>query len=195
MASIAVVCVLAVVSAVALSALRTDADSVTCPGLPQRHSIAVGAVPGGATWSIGGDVRPNGGCSHWLFGINVVPFGVTPGSWRGAWDIPARGHLSNRFTISAQDEASKSTRAFSGIVGRRVKEIALQLKPDGRKVFIHPKLPEGKARRRFPWLQGFRYFVRFLPTSSPIRVAELINFKGDVISTERPFEGVFEGSG
>jgi hypothetical protein len=192
-ALIAAICGLTVVGAVAVSALKDDSDHENCAGMPQRHAIGAGSVPGGGRWSVTGDVRANGGCSDWLFGVSFVPFGTGPGSWRGAWDIPAGGHLSDRFTISAEDEASKSQRAFSGIVGARVQEIELDLGPGRRTVVVRPGLPSSEARRKFPWLRNFRFFVRFLPASSPIRVAKLIGSKGEVIASERPFEGVFEG--
>jgi hypothetical protein len=130
-----------------------------------------------------------------LLGLRFVPFGVVPGSWNAAWDIPARGHISNGFTISAQDEANKSERAFSGIVGSRIERIKIYLGRAGRTVVVHPRLPTAEARRERGWLRGFRYFVRFLPTSDRVEMAKLIDSKGDVVATERPFEGVFEGSG
>ena len=192
-ASIAVVCGLAVASAIAMSARNGGSAHLSCAGLPQQQAIGRGPVPSGGKWSVIGDVRPNGGCSHWLFRVKFVPFGTAPGSWSGAWDIPAEGHLSDRFTISAQDEASKSERAFSGIVGARVKTIELHLRPDGRKVVVHPRLPNSEARQKCPWLRNFRFVVRFLPTSSRIQIAKLINAKDEVIFSERPFEGSFEG--
>lgn len=192
-ASLAVACGLATVGAVAVSALKDGGDHVDCAGVPQRRAFGDGPIPGGGRWSATGDVRSNGGCTNWLFGVNFVPFGTVPGSWRGAWDIPAGGHLPDRFTISAQDEASKSVRAFSGIVGARVKEIELHVGPSGGTVVVRPRLPSSELRRKYSWLRNFRFFVRFLPTSSPIRVAKLINAKGEVMLSERPFEGIFEG--
>ena len=192
-AAAVVLCGLVAASAVAVSALKDDGNHVSCAGLPQRHTIGSGFIPGGGKWTVTGDVRPNGGCSRWLLGLQFVPFGAGPGSWSGAWDVPAGGHLSDRFTISAQDEASKSQRAFSGVVGARVKEIELHLGPDGRTVVVRPKLPNSEARRKFPWLRNFRYFVRFLPTSNPVQVAKLLDAKGEVIVSERPSEGIFEG--
>jgi hypothetical protein len=191
--SIAVALGLAVVSAVAVSALKGGGDHMDCAGVPQRHVFGVGPIPGGGRWSATGDVRSNGGCSNWLLGVNFFPYGTAPGSWRKAWDIPADGHLPYDFTIGAQDEASKSLRAFSGIVGVRVKRIKLRLRPDGRTIMIHPRLPSSKLRQRFSWLRNFRFFVRFLPSSNPVGMAKLIDSRGQVIFSERPFEGSFEG--
>lgn len=192
-ASIAVLCGLAVASAVAMSALKGGGEEVRCAGLPQQHAIGSGSVPSGSRWSVTGEVRPNGRCSRWLLRLEFVPFGIRPGSWSGGWDIPAGGHLSDGFTISAQDEAGKSTRAFSGVVGARVKKIELHLRPNERTVVVHPRLPSAEVRRKFPWLRNLRFFVRFLSISSPVQVVKLIDGSGEVIFSQRPAEGIFEG--
>jgi hypothetical protein len=150
-------------------------------------------VPGGGRWSVTGDVRSNGGCSYWLLRVSFVPFGSAPGSWSGAWAIPARGHLPDRFTIFAKDQGGGTQGAASGIVGIRTTEIELYVGPGKRKITVHPILPSLSGRKRFPWLRNFRYFVRFLPASSPVREVKLINSDGEVFFSEKPFEGDFEG--
>src|SRR5690349_7660767 len=65
----------------------------------QRHTIATGTSPAGKHWFVKAGVRNDGSCSAWLFRVEFAPAGSTAGSWSGAWQIPAEGHLGKAFQI------------------------------------------------------------------------------------------------
>jgi hypothetical protein len=159
-----------------------------------RQLIATGQGPTGRQWTVTGDVRNNDGCDSWLLGMQFLPLGIYPGSWEGAWAIPADGHLPPGFRIGARDDAHRQGRAFSGVVGERVHSIVLTMST-GEHLKIRPKLPMEQLRNRFVWLQGMRYFVSFYPSGRRVRLAELFNSSGELVGTIRGQEGAFEAVG
>jgi hypothetical protein len=159
---------------------------------PQRNLIAKGLNPDGKFWTVTATVRNNGGCDAWLLGFEFVPSGSSAGSWKGAWTIPAGGHLSKGFTISAQDDVEGTQRAFSGIAGVRAGAIAVSTS-GGEEFTIHPKLPREQLRKRFVWLRNVKYFIRFYPPGQHVKIAKVLNSRGEVISRAAAFEGEFEG--
>lgn len=158
----------------------------------QHRLIAKGRSPGDKRWTVTGTIRNSGSCGYWLLGMNFVFSGPNAGAWRGAWGISAGGHLSDSFTISAQDETESSEQVFSGVVGSRVKTILLTIS-NGERLVIHPKLPRQRLRKRFVWLRSMRYFVRYYNTGQHVKVARLLNSQGEIIFMARGEEGVFEG--
>lgn len=170
---------------------QSDSSSGTCVQ-SQHQLIAGGHSPAGKPWTITGTIRNNGGCNDWLFGMEFSPAGASAGSWRGAWGIPAAGHLSDNFTISARDESEGSERAFSGAAGVRVKTVMLTTS-NGERLTIHPKLPPNRLRKRFVWLRNVRYFMRYYPTGQHAKVAKLFDSRGKLIYVVQGQEGGFDG--
>lgn len=178
-----------------LPAVSSSSQGVPASGTcihRQHHLIAKGRSPGDRRWTVTGTIRNSGSCGYWLFGMNFVFSGPNAGAWRGAWGILAGGHLSNSFTIGAQDETESSEQVFSGVVGSRVKTILLTIS-NGDRLVIHPKLPRQRLRKRFVWLRSMRYFVHYYNTGQHVKVARLLNSQGEIIFTARGEEGVFEG--
>lgn len=159
-----------------------------------KQLIAKGQGPTGRQWTVSAEVRNNGGCDSWLLGVQFLPLGIYPGSWKGAWAIPADGHLPPGFRIGARDDAQRQGRAFSGVVGERVHSIVLTMST-GEHLKIRPKLPAKQLRSRFVWLQGMRYFVSFYPSGRRVRLADLFDSRGKIVGTIRGHEGAFEAVG
>lgn len=159
---------------------------------PQEHRIAAGRAPNGRTWTVTATLKTNGGCDDWLLGMNFSPFGGARGSWRGAWGIPADGHLGAGFTLGAQDDGNAQVHAFSGVAGIRVTKVVLFL-GDGSQVVVHPQLPSGALRAKFDWIKNLRYFVSFLPPGNPVKRATVRDANGQVISVVHGQDGAFDG--
>lgn len=157
----------------------------------KRQRIASGRGPTAKPWRVIGTVRENNGCESWVVGMEFYPAGSEAGSWRGAWGIPAGGHLSDGFTIAAQDEAQLSDRSVSGVTGARVRTVVFSTK-SGKKIIEHPRLPVKSLRSRFVWLRNLRYFLDFY-AGSRCTSAKLLDAQGDVLTVVRGFEGSFEG--
>lgn len=170
---------------------QPESASGTCVK-SQRQLIARGHSPAGAPWTVTGTIRNTGGCKYWLFGMEFVPAGKSAGSWRGAWAIPPRSRLSDRFTIGAWDEFEESERAFSGVSGARIRTVVVTTS-NGERLTIHPKLPPDRLRRRFVWLRNVRYFMRYYPTGQHAKVARLFDSHGKLIHTVQGQEGGFTG--
>ena len=79
-------------------------------------SIGSGSSPEGATWTVEGTIGNNGSCREWLFGMEFSLPGAV--NWGTSTGIPAGGHLSYRYTISASDNLQEdgAWRVFSGSV-------------------------------------------------------------------------------
>lgn len=160
---------------------------------PTRVSVDHGRRANGNRWNVDSSVRNNGSCAHWLLGMHFSPIGTVQGSWKGAWDIPSKGHLSRSFTVSAQDESAGAERVISGVTGSRIRTVIVTTN-SGNRVTLHPRLPSRDLRSRFVWLRGLRYFVRFYPTGQHAKAAVLKDAQGRVVSTVPAFEGTLEGS-
>lgn len=175
------------------SASHGDIGSGTCIRA-QRHTIATGISPTGKSWFVKAGIRNDGGCSAWLFKVEFAPAGRTAGSWSGAWQIPAGGHLGKTFLIGAADEALDNERTFSGVVGARVREVELTTST-GSHIKVRPRLPAKSLLRRFVWLHGLRYFVRYYPVGSHVALARLRDRYGKTIYVAHGEEGMFEAAG
>jgi hypothetical protein len=157
---------------------------------PQKQLIAEGKSPSNKLWAVTAAVQNNGSCRTWLFSMDFRPSGGQRGSSRWAWRIPPGGHLSNKFTINAQDESAGSDRAFYGAVGARVRAIELIMNK-GKRIVVHPKLPPLAMRERFVWLRNVRYVLRYYPAGEHVHVARLLNARGGLIDVARGSEGEF----
>ena len=146
----------------------------------------------GKPWKVIATIQKNGSCNRWLFGMEFFPIGTAAGSWQGGWGIPARGHLPSDFTMGARDEFEGSERAFSGVVGARVRTVVLTTS-SGDRITIHPKLPKAGLREQFVWLRNMRYFICYYPTGHHARIAKLFDSHGELIDTIRGEEGGFDG--
>jgi hypothetical protein len=163
-----------------------------------RHCVPrhkVGLANGqheGRRWHIKAYVEKNPDCSYLLLKVEFAPQGELRGSWTGGWGVPGGGHLSPSATIAASDNAGDERRNVGGIVGSRVRSVVLQLSEGGTMV-VHPKLPSKELRRRFVWLNGLRYFLRFYPAGKHVKAAKLLDAKGKIITTVHSQEGELEG--
>lgn len=158
----------------------------------QEKLVDSGLNPSGDPWTIKATIRKNDGCDSWLFVSKFVPAGKVRGSFSFGWGIPAGGHLSNAFTIGAQDESSNSERVFAGAVGGRVTRIIVQMSSGGP-LTIRPKLPAKRLREKFVWLRNVRYIMRFYPAGSYATKVTLYSADGKVVERLRPVEGEFSG--
>jgi hypothetical protein len=157
---------------------------------PQKHLIAEGRSPDDKRWTITASVHNNGSCRAWLFSMDFRPSGTLRGSSRWGWRIPVGGHLSNKFTINAQDESAGSVRAFYGVVGGRVKTVEL-LTSKKERIVVHSKLPPLILRKRFVWLRNVRYVLRYYPAGERVRGARLFNAQDELIDAAKGSEGEF----
>jgi hypothetical protein len=202
-AAMIVVAVLLLVGVFSVSpwALQSGQGPHTCA---QRQAIAKGQSPGGIPWTLTGSIGRDGRtCKAWLLRIEFrpdrKPYSVPwegelspspmPGSFSWGWGIPAGGHLANSFTINGRDEYEGSERVFAGVAGARVKSIVLTMN-NGQHMTIRPLLPAPELRRRFVWLRNLRYFVRYYPLESHVRLVTVRKDKGIVVSV-RGEEGAF----
>jgi hypothetical protein len=158
----------------------------------EHHSVATGRSPSGKAWTVTATVHNDSSCDFWLLEMDFRPSGTLRGGSNWGWQIPAGGHLSNRFTISAQDETTDFDRAFYGAVSGRVRTIVLTMS-SGERLTIHPKPPPQQLRRRFVWFRNMRYVVRYYPSGEHVEVARLLNSRGELISKARGLEGEFQG--
>jgi hypothetical protein len=122
------------------------------------------------------------------------PSGGVAGSTSWRWGVPAGGHLSQAFTVDAQDEIAGSGRAFYGTVGGDVRTVKVQMSA-GKPLVLHPKLPAQHLRKQFVWLRGMRYFMRFHPAGTHPKVVTLLDNGGKVIEKLTSLEGEFSGPG
>lgn len=173
-----------------LQAERAAAESCI---RPQLRVLSEERGHHGKRWRVKASVRNNGGCDAWLFAVEFFPSWTYAGSWRGAWGIPAGGHLSNGFTISARDEVEKTDRAFSGVTGARVKSVIMTTN-SGQHYTISPRLPDKRLRRHFVWLRNMRYFIRYYPAGQSAKTVRLLDSNGKLISLIRAQEGEFDDS-
>ena len=125
---------------------------------PRQVNAGQGKAPDGRFWRAEATVRTNGSCDQWLFGLEFRLPGVS--RWASASGIPRGSHLSPRFRLNAADQSGSSSAALSGLVGTSVGEIQASL-ADGTTLSIRPRLPAKSLRRRFVWLRGVSYFVRY----------------------------------
>lgn len=138
----------------------------------------------GEAWSVISSIENGHACGKWALGMEILPQNVTPGSWKGMWEIPASGHLPASATISARDETTGESRVVSGIVGWHVRSVVFKTR-SGRRFVAYPKAPEAKLLKRFVWLRNLRYFLRFYPLGDPVKVAKLRDSRGAIIETAR----------
>jgi len=167
-----------------------EREPSTC--IHEKHELSHGRSPAGQPWRVVATIDNNGSCREWLLGVEFFPAGTYAGSWRGAWGIPAEGHLPRHFTISARDEIEDSERAFSGVVGSEAKTLVL-VASDGKRSKINPKLPTVSMRRKFVWLRNMRYFVYFYSAGKSVRTVKLLDAQGRVVHTVQGIEGGFDG--
>jgi hypothetical protein len=111
----------------------------------QHHLIAKGPSPSGKQWRVTATIHNNGSCRARLFQMDFRPSGTLRGSSSWGWSIPAGGHLSDKFTISAQDDSAGPKRAFYGTAGARVRTIVLTTST-GERLTVHPNLPPRPLR-------------------------------------------------
>lgn len=146
--------------------------------IPIEHGVHKGQ-----SWSVIASIESGHACgAWWSLGMEFLPQGDTPGSWKGFWEIPAGGHLPASATISARDETTGEDRVVSGIVGWRVRTVVFRTR-SGHRFVAHPKAPEERLLKQFVWLRNLRYFLRFYPVGDPVMVAKLLDFKGGTIKT------------
>jgi hypothetical protein len=146
----------------------------------------------GHPWSVIAGIENDHDCSAWFLKVKFLPQNRTSGSWEGGWEIPSGGHLPDSATISAQDEATGGDRVISGVVGWKVQTIVFITK-SGDRFAVHPKAPEATLRKRFGWLNNLRYFLRFYPVGDPVKVARLLDSRGETIGNFPCRLGEIEG--
>ena len=162
-------------------------------GCVKRHSvrIATGTSPGGWSWTVDGSIGNNGGnCHEWLFGMGFELQGAT--NWNWVTEIPAGGHLSRRFEISASDNLLEdgSSRVFSGTVNGEVAKIVLTLS-NNKHLTIRPKSPPPQLRRKVVWLRNVRYFVEYYPPEGFVTGVATLSASGQLLYRDKSFEEGF----
>src|SRR5262245_41670436 len=100
----------------------------------QTVRLGHGISPAGQNWSVAAGVSNNGGCGSWLVRVRFLPAGTIRGSWSVARGVPAGGHIPADTKISGLDEAEGPERAFSALVGERVRSVTLVLSAGERMV-------------------------------------------------------------
>lgn len=171
----------------------SDGEGASAPCISHREVRLDHGEHYGRPWRITASIEKNGGCSYWLLKVNFFPQGIPRGSWTGGWGIPAGGHLPATATIGAGDYEEEDGRAVSGVVGSRVRTVVLKLS-GGRAMAVHPKDPSKGLRRRFVWLRGLRYFLRFYPAGKHVKTAKLLDANGKVIFTAHSEDGELQGN-
>lgn len=147
--------------------------------------------PSGEPWTAWASVRNNGSdCGEWLFQVHFrLPEIV---SWASATGIPAGGHTSRYFSISALDADSPlaKERVFSGYTGREAARVVATF-GDGTRAEIRPRFPSLKLRRSFVWMRSFRYFVYYYSPGPAIEAISLFTKGGRLLYRTKSEEGSF----
>lgn len=136
-------------------------------------------------------IEKNDRCSYWFLKVEFSPQGVGPGSWIEGWGIPAGGHLPATATIDAHEEEGGGS--IGGVVGSRVRSVVLTFS-SGRRIVVHPNDPSKGLRKRFVWLRGLRYFLRFYPAGEHVKTAKLLDANRRLIFTAHNREGDLVGN-
>lgn len=156
---------------------------------PRKVQIATGKAPNGEKWRVVASVRDNGrSCREWLFGMDFTLPPIM--DWGGGTGIPAGGHTSRYFTISAMEFQAEGEAVFSGYVGWEVATIKAWME-NGTMMEIHPRFPPVQLRKDFVWLRSFRYFVDYFPAESTIAKVALFTRGGRLVYQTKSDEGEF----
>jgi hypothetical protein len=158
---------------------------------PRQVRIGTGKSLSGEEWEAFASIRENGNsCRDWLFGVDFTLPGV--GEWGSATGIPAGGHTSRYFTISANEfQSEDGTEAvFSGYAGREVATIKAWMQ-NGTMMEVHPRFPPMQLRTDFVWLRSFRYFVHYFPAESIITKVALFTRGGRLVYRASREDGSF----
>jgi hypothetical protein len=156
--------------------------------------VEKGTGPSGRPWTVRATVHENHGCGSWLLGMEFRPIGSSVGSSTWEWQIPVKGHLSNNFTLAAQDEIAEGGRAFYGTTSAAVTTVVIQMSK-GTVIELHPKVPKRQLLDQYVWLRNLRYFMRFYPAGRHATRVTLYSADGKVIERLRGLEGEFDGPG
>lgn len=175
--SISVMCLTAALAAFFFASAPTaGAACVTRHRVP----IASGLSPGGATWTVEGEIGNNGSCREWLFGMEFSLPGAV--NWGWGTGIPAGGHLSASSTIDASDDLQEdgAWRVFSGSVAGDVAKVTATLS-NGKRLTFKPRSAPAPLRRKVVWLRNVRYFVQYYPPTGFVTSASLFSASGQLL--------------
>jgi hypothetical protein len=154
----------------------------------RKVQIDAGKSPTGEKWQVVASVRNNAGCRNWLLALD---FSLPPiRNWGSKAGIPAGGHISRYFKISAMDVHRKNETVFSGYVGREVATIKAWMQ-NGAMIEVHPRFPSMKLRKTFVWLRSFKYFVDYFSAESLITKVSLFTRGGRLVYRTTSEEGEF----
>lgn len=170
---------LAAALAVSLFASAPPADAAACI-TRHRVPVASGPSPEGETWTVEGEIGNNGSCREWLFGTEFsLPQAV---NWGSSTGIPAGGHLSSSYTISASDNLQEdgAWRVFSGFVAGDVAKVTATLS-NGKRLSFKPRSAPASLRHKVVWLRNVRYFVQYYPPSGFVTSASLFSASGQLL--------------
>ena len=155
---------------------------------PHRVEFARGPSPLGPDWTASASVKRNGSCREWLFGVDFT----VPGAydWGSGTGIRVGRPTDPYFNISGFDFPLLEGEAgvIGGYVGRKVATIKLSMS-DGGTVEIHPRLPRVQLQRRFVWMRGFRYFLRYYEGESYVAAFRLFDRAGTLLYRKLDAEG------
>ncbi|HEU5064060.1 MAG TPA: hypothetical protein VFT79_13055 [Solirubrobacterales bacterium] len=158
----------------------------------KRHEvrIASGTSPNGWKWTVDGTIDNNGrgNCRGWLFGMDFNLEGAA--NWGWGTGIPAGGHLSRHFGISASDDLLEdgSYRIFSGSVSGEAAKVLITLS-NNKRVTIRPKSPPAHLRQKVVWLRNVRYFVEYYRPEGFVTGVAIFSASGQLLYRDKSFEG------
>ena len=96
-----------------------------------------------------------------------------------------RGQASGYTGILTADAPESA--AF-GYAGPEVTVIKMKMN-DGSSLEVHPDFPSKQLRRKFVWMRGFRYFMKFYPGGAYVTEYWLYNAAGKRVGCETYAEG------
>jgi hypothetical protein len=157
---------------------------------PHHYPVGSGMIPSGGTWTVSAGIKNNGSCDEWLFSLDysLGEFGT----YVTATGIPAGGHVPREyFKLDANDlPVSNSEATFVGYTGTEGAKVVAKMK-DGSTFTVRPQLAPAALRKRVDWLRGFRFFVYFHTTESPIEQVSVFTRGGRLIYRTKSLEGSF----
>ena len=173
----------------ALALLGLPGGAAAAGSKPEKAIFARGTSPSGEHWTAEAGVSVNRRSNSWRFNLE---FRFSLGfRWGSGQEILIGSHEKMRgqasgYTGILSAEAPES--AAFGYAGPEVTTIKMKMS-DGSSLIVHPVFPPKQLRRRFVWMRGFRYFMKYYPGGAYVTEYWLYDSAGKRVGCETYAEG------
>lgn len=156
---------------------------------PGKAVFAHGTSPAGERWSAEASVTPSRRNHDWKF---EMEWHFSNGfNWGVGQEIPTGGReqmagQASGYTGLLSGPATESG-AF-GYAGPEVTTIKMKMN-DGSSLEVHPVFPPAELRRKYVWMRGFRYFMKFYEGGAYVTEYWLYDAAGKRVGCETYAEG------